>query len=136
MNWLHALIDELTHGERACLVTVAKTKGSAPREAGAAMVVTARNLEGSIGGGQLEYQALTHARNTLAAKPLPTPRLEEITLGPQRGQCCGGKVWLAYEWYDPGDRAHIENLKSASAISSTLNSGVRLPMPVDDPVRS
>ena len=62
MNWRTALIRFQAAGEPACLVTVAATQGSTPREAGARMVVTAAASEGTVGGGQLEYQALAVAR--------------------------------------------------------------------------
>ena len=39
------------------LVTVAGIRGSAPREIGAKMIVTASETIGTIGGGQLEYQS-------------------------------------------------------------------------------
>ncbi len=75
----------------AVLVTVIETRGSAPREAGAAMLVTAEGQEGSIGGGALEWRA-----SRLARERLGSTVDEEITfpLGPDLGQCCGGFVRL------------------------------------------
>ncbi|RWR10845.1 xanthine dehydrogenase accessory protein XdhC [Paenirhodobacter populi] len=72
-------------------VVVAEVRGSAPREPGAAMLVWPDRVEGTIGGGRLEYEAIARARATHA------PRLERIALGPAMGQCCGGAVALAYE---------------------------------------
>jgi len=40
----------------AVLVTVAGVRGSAPREVGAKMIVTAHAASGTIGGGELEYR--------------------------------------------------------------------------------
>ncbi|HKJ16498.1 MAG TPA: xanthine dehydrogenase accessory protein XdhC [Xanthomonadales bacterium] len=59
------------------LVTHRQLKGSAPRESGARMVVTDTELRGSIGGGNLEHQAISTARELLAshrenAKQLPS----------------------------------------------------------------
>jgi xanthine dehydrogenase large subunit len=48
-------------------VTVVSTRGSAPREAGAAMLVTADGIEGTIGGGALEWEAMAQARAMLGA---------------------------------------------------------------------
>src|SRR6218665_2196193 len=62
---LRVLLDGLAAGP-ACLVTVASTRGSAPREPGAWMAVFADRLVGSIGGGHLEWQAITEARRRLA----------------------------------------------------------------------
>ena len=39
------------------LVELVDARGSTPREAGAAMLVTAEAVFGTIGGGQLEYLA-------------------------------------------------------------------------------
>ncbi|MDF2141310.1 xanthine dehydrogenase accessory protein XdhC [Paenirhodobacter sp. CAU 1674] len=72
-------------------VLVAEVRGSTPREAGAEMLVWPDRTEGTIGGGQLEFDAIARARSCTA------PRLERIALGPAMGQCCGGAVTLAYE---------------------------------------
>ena len=48
-------------------VVVADVAGSAPREAGAAMLVWTDGQDGTIGGGALEYQATEDARKMLAA---------------------------------------------------------------------
>ena len=52
-------------GVPAVLVTVAEAKGSTPREAGAAMLVTAERSFGTIGGGRLEWEGIAHARALL-----------------------------------------------------------------------
>lgn len=77
-------------------VLVAEARGSAPREAGAAMLVWRDATEGTIGGGRLEFEAIAKAR------ALTAPRLDRIALGPALGQCCGGAVTLAYEVWDAG----------------------------------
>ncbi len=53
-------------------VVVANVEGSTPREAGAAMLVTREGTTGTIGGGQLEFEAIAHARALLKA-PLTHP---------------------------------------------------------------
>ncbi len=81
------------------LITVAHTAASAPREAGARMLVSADRVEGSIGGGNLEYKAIAKAREYLGAAP-PTQLeqfLELYALGPMLEQCCGGVVFLHYQ---------------------------------------
>ena len=81
--------------ESRILVTVTRTEGSVPREAGAWMVVTAEGLSGTVGGGHLEFDAIARARKALAGGEL----LAEVRypLGPSLGQCCGGVVWLRFE---------------------------------------
>jgi xanthine dehydrogenase accessory factor len=86
---LRALIEE---GEPVVLVEVAAAKGSTPREAGTAMLVTGLRSEGTVGGGRLEWEATQRARAMLASgEPAATIRLP---LGPAVGQCCGGNVTL------------------------------------------
>ena len=76
-------------------ITILRTAGSAPREAGTVMHVDATGQTGTIGGGALEYRATRTAREMLETG---RPRLEEtIPLGPELGQCCGGSVRLRYE---------------------------------------
>ena len=80
----------------AVLVQVHATEGSTPRDAGAWMAVSAGDAVGTIGGGQLEYQAVQHARGMLAAQASDRT-LMRIALGPSLGQCCGGVVHLRFE---------------------------------------
>ena len=77
------------------MVTVASVRGSAPREAGAKMIVTAATVLGTIGGGHLEYKAIAIARDQLAAGNSATVR--RFPLGASLGQCCGGVVNLLFE---------------------------------------
>src|SRR5574337_693035 len=77
-DWLTALARLQATGESACLVTVAATQGSTPREAGARMVVSLQGPVGTIGGGQLEHQALAIARDMLATDA--PPRQERFPL--------------------------------------------------------
>jgi xanthine dehydrogenase accessory factor len=75
-------------------VTIVEVRGSAPREVGAAMLVFADRIEGSIGGGALEWEAMAQARAMLAAGETGAER--RIALGPALGQCCGGAVVLGF----------------------------------------
>jgi len=75
-------------------VTVLETRGSAPREAGARMWVSAAGTAGTIGGGNLEYTALKIAREMLLSGE--TRRERRFALGDSLGQCCGGTVLLRF----------------------------------------
>jgi xanthine dehydrogenase accessory factor len=81
----------------AVLVRVLSTEGSVPREAGTWMAVFATVVVGTIGGGNLEYQAISVARDLLACVPEPVKETRRIVLGPSLGQCCGGVVSLQFE---------------------------------------
>jgi len=92
------------HG-RCALVTVAATRGSVPREAGARLLVLPDGrFHGTIGGGTLEWQALAQAQGDLAdpARAGGAFRLRDYALGPSLGQCCGGLATLAFEVLGPG----------------------------------
>ena len=76
------------------LVEVSDVRGSAPRDAGAWMLVARDMIFRTIGGGQLEFMAIDHARKILAGgKDSPM----DIPLGPEIGQCCGGRVGLSFK---------------------------------------
>lgn len=65
-----------THG-RVARVVIAGVEGSSPREVGASMLVSADGQSGTIGGGALEFEAATKAREMLAAYLL-TPSLSSV----------------------------------------------------------
>jgi len=79
----------------AVLVSVDSIVGSTPREAGAKMIVTRQHQYGTIGGGNLEFQACRIARNQLDAGA--ADGLQRFPLGAGLGQCCGGLVNLMFE---------------------------------------
>ena len=89
--------ERLASGERLVAVTVAGVRGSAPREVGARMWVSATSTFGSIGGGQLEYACTRTAVEQLASSSAPAPSLRRFTLGANCGQCCGGVVDVLFE---------------------------------------
>ena len=96
LEWLSALGDRQMGGKPGLLVTVAETRGPVPREAGAKMVVSEDAAFGTIGGGQLEYQALRFGREMLADGHA-TAQLRRFGLGPSLGQCCGGVAQILFE---------------------------------------
>ena len=83
--------------EQACLVTVAATRGSVPREQGAWMAVFDDEVIGTVGGGQLEFQAIAHAGAQLQQNSTASAATVRYALGPNLGQCCGGEVHLKFE---------------------------------------
>jgi xanthine dehydrogenase accessory factor len=86
----------------AVRVLVLSVQGSAPCDAGAAMLVTAEAQSGTIGGGALEWEATAAARALLAAGGPWARRDLRLPLGPALGQCCGGAVRLLLERFVPG----------------------------------
>ena len=61
------------------------------------MLIDATGSLGSIGGGHLEWHASRAALELLSATDAPRVRIEELVLGPDLGQCCGGRVTLWLE---------------------------------------
>ena len=102
MNNCDFLLSQLAAGD-ACLVSVASTRGSVPRATGTWMAVFADQVIGTIGGGQLEFQAIAEAQRRLrlaglaGGDPPIAPNPVRYALGPSLGQCCGGEMVLAYE---------------------------------------
>jgi xanthine dehydrogenase accessory factor len=112
--WRRVLDMVAGHGG-AALVSVHAAKGSVPRAVGARMVVRPDGaFHGSIGGGQLEWQALAAARDALAAGRGEACFLDR-SLGPDLGQCCGGWVRLIVETFDAHDEPALRTLAVAEA---------------------
>lgn len=86
-------------------VLIGDVRGSAPREAGTEMLVTANAQFGTIGGGQLEYMATDTARKLLASGR-DTDEMN-VPLGPEIGQCCGGRVEIRLDRMDDWLRAQV-----------------------------
>jgi xanthine dehydrogenase accessory factor len=90
------------------LVSVVRAEGSTPREVGARMIVTPDGFHGTIGGGTLEWKALAQAQ-ALLGRPRAVKSLTQ-SLGPDLGQCCGGRVTLAFEAFDAASRSEVATL--------------------------
>ena len=87
----------------AVLVRVEATQGSVPREAGVWMAVFGDAVVGTIGGGNLEFQAIARARAMLGSLPRQPAVSTRFALGPALGQCCGGVMQLCFEHVSAGD---------------------------------
>ena len=81
------------------LITVTHTQGSVPREAGTWMIVHRDGIEGTLGGGHVEFQAIQLAREMLG-EDTACARTKRFALGPSLGQCCGGVMDLSFEQID------------------------------------
>lgn len=75
---------------QAAVVEIIEAKGSTPREVATWMLVSPQTIFGTIGGGRLEFMAIDRAREMIA-EGIATDRLD-VPLGPEIGQCCGGRV--------------------------------------------
>jgi xanthine dehydrogenase accessory factor len=97
-------------------VLIAAARGSSPREPGAVMLVSRAGIQGTIGGGNLEWQATQAAQSLLRAAPETSPVvLRRLVLARELGQCCGGVVQLWLERFTPFD---LPLLRRAAAVIS------------------
>ncbi len=109
------LIDAIEAEGSAALVTLARVEGSSPRESGARMVVRASGgFHGTIGGGALEWAALSAAQAALRDGRGPAAR-RSLALGPELAQCCGGRVEWRIETFDRRDLADLEPIAGAES---------------------
>ncbi len=103
-DWIETLSDLRAQGKPCAMVVVTEVKGSGPREAGARMIVSPApggRMElvfGTIGGGNLEQQAIEHCRGLLDEKHAASETVA-YPLSEKVGQCCGGEVKLFFETY-------------------------------------
>jgi xanthine dehydrogenase accessory factor len=74
----------------AIVAELTAVRGSSPRAAGTFMLISGSGQTGTIGGGALEYMVVDRARQVLRSGEHRDNL--DIPLGPEIGQCCGGRV--------------------------------------------
>ena len=91
------------------IATVMETSGSTPRLQGTQMLINAKQIDGSIGGGRIEYEIIQSARQMLATSHKVTNHLEIISkhLSHDLAMCCGGSMTVALQAYIPTARLWI-----------------------------
>lgn len=107
-NWHEGVQRGLERHDALARVTLATVRGSAPREAGVTMLVAARSIENTIGGGRLEWEAAAAARAMLSGAG-PAAQCRKFVLGAELGQCCGGVVELWIERYTREDAVWLRS---------------------------
>lgn len=92
------ILDKLLHArERMVMATIVCRQGSAPRGAGARMLIGEDGAcSGTIGGGPVEHAVQAHARALIGGKP----ELQQYELGggeaSHLGMVCGGRVTVLF----------------------------------------
>jgi xanthine dehydrogenase accessory factor len=125
MQTFNRLIEALAAEGAGALVSLIKVEGSSPRESGTRMVVRPSGaFNGTIGGGQLEWQALAAAQDALARGRAAAVR-RIVLLGPDLAQCCGGRVEWLIETFDRRDAAELEALAAAERAGPLVTQAVR-----------
>jgi xanthine dehydrogenase accessory factor len=129
-HWVEAAGAYLSQHTAVARVTVVSLRGSAPREPGASMLVDLDGTLGTIGGGRLEWQAIQAARELLRDRSGAPVRIDDLILGPDLGQCCGGRVELWLERLTRGDlpwlREAARRLRGAGGVSIATEVGGRV----------
>jgi len=125
MSLFGRLHDWVVDAGKAALVTLVEVQGSSPRDAGARMGVSlSGGFTGSIGGGTLEWVALAEAQSLLGEREGATLRLLDKSLGPDLGQCCGGRVRLVLERFGRDDAAWLAVMAEAERQGSFVAVGM------------
>jgi xanthine/CO dehydrogenase XdhC/CoxF family maturation factor len=94
-NLIKEVVDIYQRGEEAVLVTLCSTRGSTPRKAGAKMLVYHDGrTKGTVGGGELEFEATKKALEVLKTKQSKLWESDYIELG----MICGGAGLLYLEY--------------------------------------
>jgi xanthine dehydrogenase accessory factor len=98
----------------AVIAELTRVRGSSPRERGAFMLIAVNGQIGTIGGGALEYMVIARARQAL--RDDKEPEGLDIPLGPEIGQCCGGRVEVSLQRVTPVRAAGlVEQLRATEA---------------------
>jgi xanthine dehydrogenase accessory factor len=113
-DWLPALITLLQHESVVVRVVIAEARGSVPREPGAFMLVGHTTVEGTVGGGRLEWESIAAARELLNDTSAAA-RLNRVVLAADVGQCCGGVVSLWVERFTRQDVGPLKLARDAGA---------------------
>ncbi len=101
--------------EPAALVSIMETHGSAPRNAGAKMIVYENGrLEGSVGGGCSEAQVMHTARQMIKTGRYQLLEADLSLNAEEEGMVCGGTMKLFIE--DFSDKAFPDVLESVEAV--------------------
>ncbi|MFL6601670.1 MAG: xanthine dehydrogenase accessory protein XdhC [Steroidobacteraceae bacterium] len=116
-TWPRVVCQLLEAGEPVVTrLLIAEVRGSSPREPGACMLVSQSGTYGTIGGGNLEWQAMNAAR-ALRTHPV---QLRRLVLGRELGQCCGGVVHLWLERFTPADLPFLRRAAHAGSRDSII----------------
>lgn len=112
-DFIYSMVHALELGQSVELVTVLESSGSTPRGAGAMMAVFPDgSMTGTIGGGNVEYEAGKFAAELLAAgaNALRSFRFVQGDAA-SLGMVCGGNVTLHFHYLQPDDAEMIAALR-------------------------
>lgn len=118
------VLSALDAASQCVLVSIVGVAGSSPREVGARMVVRPdMSFKGTIGGGRLEYDVL-HEAVSLMESDGADFKTRSYALGPDLGQCCGGRVEIAFEQFNLTYHSRAQDFSTRECVgnfSTTAN---------------
>jgi len=124
-SWIDVARDRIARDGGVVRASLVGVRGSAPREAGAMMLITATDIWQTIGGGSLEFGVMAKARAMLAMPAGPWQRqVISAALGPDMGQCCGGHVKLLLERFGAEEAATLASLAGCRRLAHPLAGAV------------
>jgi len=112
-NQFTKILNHLEASHSLIMITIIKREGSAPRGVGARMYLTDTDeVEGTIGGGKIEYLALKTAAKLLTDKQ---SQVSKYHLGNEEaatiGMVCGGTIWLSYQYLSADIKGQLEVIR-------------------------
>lgn len=116
-DWCEVLARELALDRTVVMVTAVEVLGSAPCAPGAKLLVSHNGISGTVGGGNLEFTAIEQARRLAASDRCSL--LQSLPLGPVLSQCCGGRVTLLYERFEPEEAGQFARAAALGGHFST-----------------
>ena len=119
-NWIAAANHLLGDEKAVAHAVIISVRGSAPRELGANMLISKNQIWNTIGGGSLEFEVMEQARRLIKEIGLKVEgtnrKVLNLALGPDMGQCCGGKVKVLLEILSQSDINKLSKYSQESVV--------------------
>ena len=102
---IRTVVHALEHGRNVELVGVVEASGSTPRGAGAILAVFPNGMPiGTVGGGNVEFEAINFAKELLAEGKNALRRFRFVQGdAASLGMVCGGDVTIHFQYLPAGD---------------------------------
>jgi len=123
----------ISQGESAVLATVIASEGSAPREAGAKMLIRKDGtFIGTVGGGGMEQQVLKRAAQVLDSGRPETVHFD-LSGGDRSAMICGGRMEIFLEPVLPSETLYLFGAGHVSRSVAEIGKTLGLRIVVTDP---
>ncbi len=131
INIIDSLNRIMEEGRDAVITVIVDSKGSIPRGAGAYMLVDETGIvDGSVGGGALEYKVIQRAHKVLDNKKSEAVHYDLTDNGAELGMVCGGHLDIIFV-YCAGNNAGIKDFVEQCKQHNTHSDRFCVAFPVD-----